>query len=106
MKGLIRSHVHFNNVGHKLQPCTWHPVYIMCVSFHAPYALNSPASTSTRLQFVLSCALYQSPLYGTSSPFGITIQPTSNPNYMLRSPNISTGINPEQPVIRTGVWNR
>jgi hypothetical protein len=46
-------------------------------------ALNCPAAISMRLQFVTSCALYQPPPYGTPSPFDITLQATSNPNYML-----------------------
>lgn len=107
MKGLIRSHVHFHKC--RTQDAalyTASSLHDVCFFPHTPYALNSPASISTRLQFVTSCALYQPPPYGTPSPFDITLQATSNPNYMLRSPSISTGLNPEQPVTRTEVWNR
>jgi hypothetical protein len=80
---LIRSHVHFNKCRTQFVALYTHPVYIMCVSFHTPRALNSAASSSTLLQFVTCCALYQPP----SLPFHVTYRPPvarttcSDPHY-------------------------
>jgi len=80
MKGLIRSHVHFHKCRTQIAALyTVSSLHHVRFFPHTPYALNSPASISTRLQFVPSCALYQPPPYGTPSPFHMTLQATSNP---------------------------
>lgn len=99
MKGLIRNHVYFNTC--RTQVAALYTASSLHYVRFFPHTLCTKqyGLDKHHLQFVTSCALHQPPPYGTLSTFDITLQATSNPHYMFRFPNISTGRNPEQPVI-------